>query len=60
MITIVQLKEYLSHCKKELAFFEEQEKLKTLPEQHKTHVKNRKYYQKEILRMNNKISSYPL
>ena len=57
-VTIVQLKEYLSHCEKELTFFKEQEALKSLPEQHKTLVKNRKYYEKEVSRMCKKIALY--
>ena len=57
-VTIVQLKEYLQHCKKELAFFREQEALKALPEQHKTHVKNVKYYEKEVSRMEKKVALY--
>ena len=60
MVTIVQLKEYLSHCEKELSFFREQEALKALPEQHKTHVKSRKYYEKEVDRMTKKIAKWTL
>ena len=60
IVTLVQLKEYLAHCEKELSFFKEQEALKSLPDQHKTHVKNRKYYEKEVSRMNKKIALYPL
>mgnify|MGYP001041009644 CR=1 FL=1 len=59
-ITIVQLKEYLQHCKNEKAYFNNQLLLKSLPEQRETHLKNFKYYQKEIARMNKKIENYPL
>ena len=57
-VTIVQLREYLQHCNKELAFFREQEALKSLPEQHQTHVKNVKYYEKEVSRMEKKVALY--
>ena len=59
-VTIVQLKEYLRHCKSQKNFFNEQLLLKSHPEQRETHVKSLKYYEKEIVRMDKKIAKYPL
>ena len=59
-VTIVQLKEYLQHCKEQKEFFYEQLMLKSVPEQRETHEKNHKYYIKEIERMSKKIANYPL
>lgn len=59
-VTIVQLKEYLKHCKNQEVFFNEQLDLKSHPEQRETHLNNFKYYQKEIVRMSSKIDEYPL
>ena len=59
-VTIVQLKEYLKHCKDQEVFFNEQLELKAHAEQRETHLSNSKYYKKEIVRMNSKIDQYPL
>lgn len=59
-ITIVQLKEYLQHCKDQKEYFNEQLLLKSIPEQRETHRNNFKYYLKEIDRMNKKIAKFPL
>lgn len=59
-VTIVQLKEYLQHCHEQKDYFKEQLDLKSLPEQRKTHLRNFKYYDKEIIRMDKKIAKYPL
>jgi uncharacterized membrane protein YkgB len=59
-VTIVQLKEYLSHCYKQKDFFNEQLLLKSHPEQREMHQNNFKYYQSEIKRMKLKIAKYPL
>ena len=59
-ITIVQLKEYLDHCKTQKLYFNDQLLLKSLPEQRETHLNNFKYYEKEVARMEKKIANYPL
>ena len=59
-VTIVQLKEYLSHCEAQKKFFNDELLLKSDPEQRQTHLDNFHYYQKEIARMENKIENYPL
>ena len=58
-VTIVQLKEYLKHCKNQEVFFNEQLELKAHPEQRETHLNNSKYYKKEIVRIHSKIDQYP-
>ena len=59
-ITIVQLKEYLDHCRTQKLYFNDQLLLKSIPEQRETHLRNFKYYEKEIVRMEKKIEKFPL
>lgn len=59
-ITLVQLKEYRSHCQSELDFYNSELSKYCLPEQLKCCKKNAKYYNKEIERLNKKIENYPI
>jgi len=55
---IVQLKEYLAHCEKELQFFKKQSSLRSVPDSFKTHQRNVQYYKSEVARIKDKLAKY--
>jgi len=57
-ITLVQLKEYREHCQKEFDFFSSELEKYCLPEQRDCAKRNKKYYEKELDRMDSKIANY--